>query len=148
MFDKIIRDVIILFESQTNAKGIVLSCVLEPNTLINGDVNRLKQLVIILIDNAIHYTDHQGRIDVKLVKQEKTIEISISDTGIGIDKEHLEKIFDRFYRAEQSRGRNSEGAGLGLAIAKWIVAEQNGSIKVASNPEQGTTFRVSLPDNQ
>lgn len=145
MLDAVIWEAVFLFERQAEIKGIELCCDLETDTLFYGDANRLKQLIMILLDNAIHHTDWEGRIEVQMKRKERGVEISVADTGIGMMSEHLDKIFDRFYRVDQARARNTGGSGLGLSIAKWIVDEYQGSIQVTSVPMQGTTFKIALP---
>ena len=107
-----------------------------------GDENRIKQLVVILIDNAIKYTPPKGTVGMSLINNGSSIEIIIEDTGVGIEKEHIDNIFKRFYKARSSSG---ESTGLGLSIADWIVKEHNGTIKVESSKDKGTTFSIILP---
>jgi len=108
-----------------------------------GDKDALKQLVLILLDNAIKYTRSQDSIQVEVEKDDSQAVIRVSDTGIGISQEHLPHIFERFYRADTSR--SSDGTGLGLSIAKWIVEQHCGSISVVSEIGKGSIFEVKLP---
>ncbi|TDX53166.1 sensor histidine kinase [Orenia marismortui] len=112
---------------------------------INGDEQLIKQLLRIIIDNSLKYTEDGGKIsiDSKLVNQ--FVEITIEDTGTGIAKEDLDNIFDRFYRADKSRNRETGGTGLGLSIAKWIVDNHLGKIEVESKLNQGTKVIIKLP---
>jgi signal transduction histidine kinase len=111
-----------------------------------GDADRLKQLLLNIIGNAVQYTPAKGRVLVGMRKVSKRVEISVSDNGPGISKEDLPHIFERFFRGEKSRSRSqSSGFGLGLSIAYWIARGHNGAIEVASEPEQGTTFTIWLP---
>jgi signal transduction histidine kinase len=110
-----------------------------------GDEGRLKRLVVILIDNAIKYTPSGGQAGVILRKMDSHVELLVSDTGVGIEYEYLDKIFERFYRVDKARSRESGGTGLGLAIADWIVKEHKGTISVSSVPGRGSTFKVQLP---
>ncbi|MNI24950.1 Alkaline phosphatase synthesis sensor protein PhoR [compost metagenome] len=141
----VLLEAIVPFESQAMSKGIDLLYDLEPEIYFWGDSNRLKQLIVILIDNALQYTNRSGRIHVHLMKKDKKVELTVSDTGVGIAEEHLDKIFDRFYRGDKARVRNGGGSGLGLAIAKWIVEEHNGFIRVKSILGEGSVFSVHLP---
>jgi signal transduction histidine kinase len=100
--------------------------------------------MINLIDNAIKYTS-EGRISVSIKNTGSTALLRISDTGTGIPPEHINHIFDRFYRADEARRRDTGGAGIGLSIAKTIVIAHNGSISVESEPSKGSTFTVSIP---
>jgi len=113
--------------------------------MINGDEQLIKQLLRIIIDNSIKYTRAGGLISIDSKVINKFIEITIEDTGVGIAKEELENIFDRFYRADKSRNRESGGTGLGLSIAKWIVDIHLGEIKVESKLNQGTKVILKLP---
>ncbi len=113
-----------------------------------GDVDRLKQLLLNLISNAIKYTPDGGTVDVSLSKKNGWAYLKISDTGMGIPAEDLPYIFDRFYRVDKARARAQSGqggAGLGLAIAKWIAQAHGGNIDVTSKVGEGTTFTIILP---
>lgn len=109
------------------------------------DRNRIKQLLINLIDNAIKYNIENGRVDVKLTKQDKFINIVVEDTGIGIAKNDLPRIFERFYRVDKSRSRQMGGTGLGLAIVKHIVISFNGTINIESEIGKGTRIEIYIP---
>lgn len=110
-----------------------------------GDQIRIKQLIGILVDNAIKYTPEGGIVSLNLHESSHDVIISVEDTGEGIEKENLDKIFERFYRIDKARSRENGGTGLGLAIADWIAKEHRGSIKADSTPGIGTTFTVTLP---
>jgi two-component system sensor histidine kinase ArlS len=112
---------------------------------LNADRGYLKQALRIFIDNSIKYTPTGGSIDVLLSVNKKHVIITIADTGAGIPKEDIPHIFDRFYRADQSRAKNSGGHGLGLSIAKWIIDGHNGKIEVQSAINSGTRISVYLP---
>jgi signal transduction histidine kinase len=115
--------------------------------LVCGDYDRLKQVLVNLIGNAIRYTPAGGEIVVGLGKELSRARLTVSDTGPGIPAEDLPHIFERFYRGEKSRTRQSDGKGygLGLSIAYWIVRNHGGSIEVSSLPGEGSTFCVWLP---
>jgi signal transduction histidine kinase len=110
-----------------------------------GDADRLKQLLLNLVDNAIKYTPVEGEVSLSLSKTDGWARIDISDTGVGIPPEDLLHIFDRFYRVDKARSRAQGGSGLGLAIAKWIAEAHGGDILVSSQVGVGTTFSVMLP---
>ena len=114
-----------------------------------GDAVLLRQLVMILLDNAIKFTPAGGRVRVDVQRNGPAVSLVVSDTGIGIAEEQLPHIFERFYRGDPSRtresGGQSDGAGLGLSIARWIVDEHNGSIDVESRPSSGTRIAVIVP---
>jgi signal transduction histidine kinase len=97
-----------------------------------------------MVDNALHYTD-RGEITVALDSGEKELTLTVSDTGRGIAADDLGKIFDRFYRVTDTRGMHQDGSGLGLSIAKWIVAEHGGTIRAESTLGVGSAFVVLLP---
>jgi len=112
---------------------------------IRGDKVKLRQLFLNLIDNAIKYNNEFGKVEISLYKENKTAIFTISDTGIGIPKESINKIFERFYRVDKARSRELGGSGLGLAIAKWIVELHKGTIEVSSELGKGTTFVIKFP---
>ncbi len=108
-----------------------------------GDAAHLRQVLEILLDNAIRHTPAGGRITLNLTQSDRKLVLTVSDTGTGISPEHLEKIFDRFYQVDASRSKGK--AGLGLSIAKSIVENHRGTITVVSKPGSGTTFTIQLP---
>ncbi len=110
-----------------------------------GDAQYLRQLVVILIDNAVKYTPAPGKITVSLEQSNGSAILSVADTGIGIEHLELENIFERFYRADRARSRETGGAGLGLAIGRWIAESHRGTLTAESQPGVGSVFRVSLP---
>ena len=112
---------------------------------IMGDEDRLKQLLLNLVDNGIKYTQPGGIVRLSLAQENGWAHLVVSDTGIGIPPEDLPHIFDRFYRVDKARNRSQGGSGLGLAIAKWIVQAHGGTVKVDSVVGEGTTFRITLP---
>lgn len=148
MFDEILTEVLIPLEPVADRKNLALEVNIHNKIAFHGDRKRIKQLIIILVDNALKYTDSSGTVAVSLTRSEKALSLTVSDTGPGIEREHLKKIFDRFYRVTKTRNLNQDGSGLGLSIAKWIVQEHGGTIQVASSPGAGTVFTVSLPNNQ
>jgi two-component system, OmpR family, sensor kinase len=112
---------------------------------VDVDVDRLRQVLLNLADNAIKYTPTEASINFAIQSWDSTVQVSVADDGPGIAPEDQARLFDRFYRADQSRAREKGGAGLGLAIAKKIVEAHHGSISVASPPEGGAVFSVRLP---
>lgn len=110
---------------------------------VHADESKLKQLLVILLDNALSYSSEPIRIE--LTEQSGAVSISVIDRGIGIPKEDLPHIFDRFYRIDKARARETGGAGLGLSIAKRIVGAHGGTIDVTSEVGKGTAFTVSFP---
>lgn len=131
--------------SQKNKVNILVDSEVSEKTQVFGDEERLKQVIVNLIDNAIKYTNEDGKIIIKIVKFDKEISISISDNGIGIPKEDLPRIFERFYRVDKTRSRDMGGSGLGLSIVKHILELHNSTIKVESEEGKGTRFEFNLP---
>lgn len=126
-------------------KGIKILAVGDAKGInISGDKERLTELFINLVDNAIKYNRKNGRVILSSDVKNGAVIVTISDTGIGIPEEDLSKIFDRFYRVDKSRSEVN-GAGLGLSIAKAIVEAHNGSIEAASTVGKGSTFKIALP---
>ncbi len=113
---------------------------------IQADRQLIKQALRILVENSIKYTPDQGDIQITLGHAQGNVFISVQDQGIGIDAENLPRIFDRFYRSEESRDRKTGGAGLGLAIMKWIVDRHGGTIEVVSRKDIGTRTTLQLPE--
>ena len=112
---------------------------------INGDANSLLRLFVILLDNAVKYTPPQGRIKVSLCSSNGSAVAEVSDSGIGIAAQDLPHIFERFFRADPARSRQTGGAGLGLAIGKWIAEAHGGTITAQSKPGEGSVFQVKIP---
>lgn len=117
---------------------------LEKEITIDGDYYRLKQIFINLISNAISYSLQGGRVTISMKEGLNSVAVSISDTGIGIAQEEIPRIFERFYRVDKARSRNSGGTGLGLAIVKHLVEAHKGKISVESKLGKGTTFTIEL----
>lgn len=132
-------------ELMAEKKNIELHSSIPENVTFSGDEGRIRQLFVILIDNAIKYTPDGGKIDVSLDVKSSELEIQVKDTGEGIPEEYLNKLFERFYRVDKARSRENGGVGLGLAIAHWIVKAHDGSINVKSTEGKGSTFIVTFP---
>ena len=113
--------------------------------LIRADEHALRRLFLILIDNAVKYTPSGGRVEVLVSTENGSALAAVRDTGIGIAAEDLPNVFERFYRADKARSRDSGGVGLGLSIGRWIAEAHAGSIEVQSSPGQGSVFQVRLP---
>ena len=110
-----------------------------------ADPKRLKQIILNLVNNAFRYTPEGGKITIEARQEGNDLMFSVQDTGMGIAPEDVDKIFERFYRTDRSRDRESGGSGLGLAITKALVEAHGGWIKVASKVNEGSTFTVMLP---
>ena len=116
----------------------------EPEILVYGDGQLIKQALRILLDNSIKYTPVDESINISLTKEENKVKIAVSDNGIGIPPEDLPHIFDRFFRSDDSRARKTGGSGLGLSIAKWIIENHGGSFEVISREDIGTRITLTL----
>jgi len=116
-----------------------------PPVYVMADRATLRQALINLLSNAIRYTPECGEISIHLVRSNAGMHvIEIRDNGPGIAQEHQSKIFERFYRIDQDRSRETGGAGLGLAIARWMIALNSGSITLESEERKGSIFRITL----
>ena len=127
------------------AKGIalVVTCAASCSRAVNPPL--LEQAVVNLVDNAIKYSPEGSAVDVALTEAEDEIVISVSDQGPGVPREHLPRLFERFYRVDKARSRDLGGTGLGLAIVKHIAQAHGGRVSVDSVVGQGSTFRIHLP---
>ncbi len=112
---------------------------------IKADLGKIEQIFVNLIDNAVKYTKDSGRIEISLCEQDQTIYVTVQDNGIGILKEHRDRVFERFYRVDKARSRELGGTGLGLSIVKHIVLAHNGKIHIESQVNNGTKVSVTLP---
>jgi len=143
--ESIINEVFSILQGAAGKKSIELTCKVESSISITANRDRIKQMLINLIDNAIKYNIENGSVRVKVWKAEGRIVLSVKDTGIGIAQQHLSRIFERFYRIDKGRSRSMGGTGLGLSIVKHIVNLYNGDIKVESEPGSGSEFIIQLP---
>ena len=142
---KIIFSVALPFESAVFEEGKELVLNVPEGITCRGDEEMLKQLMVILLSNALKYSDQNGRITIDLTRNGRYKEIRVSNTGDGIAPETLSRVFERFYREDASHNRGTEGNGLGLAIAGNIVRLHHGKIRAASEPSRETVFTVTLP---
>ena len=124
----------------------------EDQAVVVGDADRLRQLFLNLVDNALKYTPPGGQVTLSLYREPEWVRVDISDTGIGIPEEDLRPgasgkplIFERFYRSDPARTRGGGGTGLGLSIAEWIAHAHGGKLTVDSRLGEGSTFSVRLP---
>jgi signal transduction histidine kinase len=124
-------------------KGLALQVHTSSPAFVSGDSNRLKQVLVNLLDNAIKYTPSGGTVEVSVQPVGGMVQLSVRDNGIGIPAEHHEDIFRRFFRMSTDRGQT--GAGLGLSIARSICQAHGGSLNVSSTSGEGSEFRMELP---
>ncbi len=145
--DTVLADVYRQAQLLAKDRDLEIKAVVEPVRIL-GNADRMKQLLLNLVNNAITFTPDGGQIILRLARVDNRAQLQVEDTGVGISPEHLARIFDRFYQADSSRARShngSSGTGLGLSIAQWIVQAHGGTIDVQSVVDKGTTFTVALP---
>ncbi|MNQ96599.1 Alkaline phosphatase synthesis sensor protein PhoR [compost metagenome] len=140
-----VESVLLTMEAVVFEKDISLDYTIDPDLTLHGNSEQIKQVVMILLDNAIKYTPAKGAISLTFKKHHHDALLTITNTGEGISPEHLERIFDRFYRVDSSRSRKLGGYGLGLAIAKSIVEQHKGKLYAKSVQHETTSFYVQLP---
>lgn len=138
-------EVLALMRANAMEKGVRLTGKIEENVYYSGDEQKIFQMVRIFVDNAIKYTQDGGLVELSLSQRKRNVELSVRDTGIGIDAKDQEKIFERFYRVNDDRNRKTGGTGLGLNIAQMIVKRHGGSITLRSVPGKGSVFSICLP---
>lgn len=147
--NKIIRNTAASFEGTCKKKTIAIELVVTGDVMyVNADMGRIQQVLYNLIDNAIKFSHHDSVIKVETAEKKNKIFISVKDTGIGIPKEDMKLIWDRFYKSDLSRGKDKKGTGLGLAIVKEIVNAHGEHINVVSTPGVGSEFIFSLQKSQ
>lgn len=140
-----IENITDMIKKSADDKNIKLEYSIDKNIFVYGNKDRFKQMLLNLVDNAVKYTDNGGSVGVSARENEKNCIIEVTDNGIGIDKKHLGRLFERFYRVDKARSRARGGTGLGLAIVKHIVLSMDGSISVESEVSKGSKFIVKLP---
>jgi signal transduction histidine kinase len=143
--DTLLLDVYRQGQVISQGTGVRVRLGAEDQAVVLGDADRLRQLLLNLVDNAIKYTPSGGDVTLTLKREAGWVLVSVADTGCGIPPEDLPHIFERFYRADRSRARPG-GAGLGLSIAKWVAEAHGGELEVESELGQGTVFTLYLPE--
>ncbi|WP_041121195.1 two-component system histidine kinase PnpS [Jeotgalibacillus alimentarius] len=141
----ILQDVSVMMGRKASKKNARVRLDIGKPLIIEGDADRLKQVFINLVTNAITYSYSDQDVIIRSKKEKDHIQLQFIDHGIGMEKEELSRIFERFYRVDKARSRNSGGTGLGLAIVKHIIEVHKGEIRVESEPEKGTVFTITLP---
>lgn len=145
--DKEIEKVYFLLNDQAKKKGVEVFLDTNSNCILMGDKDKFKQMLLNLVSNSIKYTEKGGIVRVESYTHDMNLVLVIEDNGIGISAEDLPRIFERFYRVDKARSRESGGTGLGLAIVKHIVRLFDGDISVSSELEVGTKFVITIPIN-
>ena len=141
-----IRNVAASFEGTCKAKKIAIELILTGDVLyVNADMAKIQQVLYNLTDNAIKFSHHDSVIKIETSEKKNKVFVSVKDSGIGIPKEDLKLIFDRFYKSDASRGKDKKGTGLGLSITKEIIQSHDEHINVISTPGVGSEFIFSLP---
>jgi two-component system phosphate regulon sensor histidine kinase PhoR len=140
-----LRTTIQICQAQAASKNVTLSLSCENEIIAKMNPPLLEQAVLNLLDNAIKYSQPGGTVHLEAMEASDEIVISVTDRGCGIGKEHLPRLFERFYRADKGRSRKEGGTGLGLAIVKHITQAHGGRVSVISAPGEGSTFRIHLP---
>ncbi len=143
--NELVKGLIVQATPMAEARGVQLRPDLNGGVRVDADLGRVRQLLLILIDNALTHTPPGGEVSVGVIRRHGRAHVRVTDTGEGIPSGDLPHIFERFYRADKARTRESGGTGLGLAIAKWIVDAHKGEIGVKSAEGKGTEVDVSLP---
>ena len=143
--DQVVRDEIDRLKESATEAGLTLESQADGVPSVRGSARDLALLVRNLVDNAVRYTRPGGRVDVQVTGDDTTVSIRVSDTGLGIPTKDLHRVFERFYRVDRARSRDTGGTGLGLAIVKHVAENHGGSVDVTSELGAGSTFVVTLP---
>ncbi|MDP1459454.1 HAMP domain-containing sensor histidine kinase [Bacillus wiedmannii] len=145
--DKLLEEIVDPYKEIASYQEKEMILKVEHDISFMGDRERIHQMMVILLDNAMKYTNGGGHIQIDCTQTSSSIRIRVKDDGIGVKDEDIPKLFDRFYQGDKARSA-SEGAGLGLSIANWIVEKHYGKISVESKWGEGTCFEVNFPKNQ
>ena len=147
--NQVIRNTAASFEGTCRQKTIAIEMVLTGNSMyVNADMGKIQQVLYNLMDNAIKFSHHDSIIRIETSMKKNKLFVSVKDTGIGIPKEDLKLIWDRFYKSDLSRGKDKKGTGLGLSIVKEIITAHGEHINVISTPGEGSEFIFSLSPSE
>ncbi|OQR54784.1 two-component sensor histidine kinase [Bacillus sp. CDB3] len=146
-FDKLLEEIVDPYKEIASYQEKEMILKVERDISFMGDRERIHQMMVILLDNAMKYTNEGGHIQIDCTQTSNSIRIRVKDNGIGVKEEDIPKLFNRFYQGDKARSA-SEGAGLGLSIANWIVEKHYGKISVEGKWGEGTCFEVIFPKNQ
>ncbi len=141
----IVREAVSAAAPAAAVEGVTIESEVPEELLLTMDRDRMRQVADNLVSNALKYTPRGGRVSVRLRPDGERVELAVRDTGIGIDAPDRDRLFTRFFRAQQAAERNIQGVGLGLSIARSIVESHGGRIEVDSQPGEGSVFRVRIP---
>ena len=143
--NRVIKNTCATFEGRCRSRNITFHLTFEEKLMtVHADAGRIEQVIYNLVDNAIKFSNNDSHIDITTSEKNGKVFVSVKDHGLGISKADQKKIFDRFYKADNSRGRDKQGTGLGLAITKEIISAHNQTIDVISTPGAGTEFIFTL----
>jgi len=143
--NEVARAVVERYDEKARERGVALRFTPTPNLPpVSGDAKSLERAVMALVDNAIKFSPKGGYVDIHLIAEPDTLLVDVHDNGIGIPKENLRKIFDRFYHLDRHEENLFSGIGMGLAITRQVIKQHNGSLEVVSDAEHGTTFTIIL----
>jgi two-component system sensor histidine kinase SenX3 len=143
--DAIVNDERERLQRAAESGGITIDVHTERTSSVRGSTRDISLLVRNLVDNAVRYTKPGGRIDVGVSSSDGTVVLTVADTGVGIPSRDIGRIFERFYRVDRARSRETGGTGLGLSIVRHVIENHRGTIDVRSELGRGTTFEVRLP---
>lgn len=143
--ETLVKETVEILQHKAQKKNISLSVEVLGNTMMDGDPPRLKQIIINLVSNSLTYTPVDGKVSVHIEEQGEHVKLIVKDNGIGIKESEIPRIFERFYRVDKARSRNSGGTGLGLAIVKHLVEAHHGTINVQSKLGEGSDFIILFP---
>jgi two-component system sensor histidine kinase SenX3 len=142
---ELINEAVDLVKTTSEAKGISVSAKDIPEVVVLGDSEQLIMAINNLLENAINYSPENTKVSVSVTINEEIVEIIVADQGIGIPEEAQDRIFERFYRVDPARSRETGGTGLGLSIVKHVASNHGGDVKVWSSPNVGSSFALRLP---
>ena len=145
LLHEVVESAVQVCQPKATAKQVLIVVSCEPELMVSANAALLEQVVLNLLDNAIKYSNPDSEIQIGVTKEPGRVILHVHDSGAGIDPEHLDRLFERFYRVDRGRSRNLGGTGLGLSIVKHIVTLHHGSVSVASVPGKGSCFTVQLP---
>ncbi|MCT4787343.1 sensor histidine kinase, partial [Exiguobacterium aestuarii] len=143
--NQLVDEVCLLLSQKARKKSIQLEAKHHGTAVLQADLNRMKQVIMNLVANAINYSPEGSRVEISVEAEGDAYKLRVKDNGIGIAEKEVSRIFERFYRVDKARSRNSGGTGLGLAIVKHIIDLHHASIDVDSVEGKGTTFTITFP---
>lgn len=144
----VINETVETLQEEVSKKDIDIKLPDTKELYMEAEKDRIRQIILNLVANAITYTPEHGMIEINVEEKASDVKLIVKDTGIGIAEKDLPRIFERFYRVDKARSRNSGGTGLGLAIVKHLVESHRGVIEVESQEGKGTQFTITLPKKQ